>query len=389
MYAYTERFFFRPRLAVFLMSMMRSVLLVGITTVAIAGCGPASQPEVAATSSAPPPLPTFVKHADWGDLPNGWIFGSVSGVAADSQGKVWVLHRPRSVPVEDADRAAPPVVVFDLEGNFVDAWGGPATNYEWPQNEHGIHIDNDGFVWISGNYCTAIANERLESVDDDQVLKLTQDGELVRQIGRASQSGGNADTENFHRPAAMAVHAPTNELFVADGYGNHRVIVLDAETGAFRRMWGAFGRTPIDDDRCGPSFVGPDAPPWNTDQFSIVHGIDVSDDGLVYVADRENGRVQVFTLSGEYLAQVDLGPDANPMTVAFSADEEQRYLFTWSAGQIHVHDRQSLDLLTVIDDDPSSRSVGHLMATDSQGNIYLARLDGGIEKLVLTGAATR
>ena len=223
--------------------------------------------------------------------------------------------------------------------------------------------------------------------NDDHVLKLTPSGELVMQIGRAGESEGNADTENFHRVAAMQVHAPTNEVFVADGYGNHRVIVLDADTGAFKRMWGAFARAPVDEHRCGPSFVGPDAPSWNTDQFSIVHGIAVSNDGLVYVADRENGRVQVFTHGGEYVTQINLRPDANPMTIAFSPDDEQRYLYTWSLGQIHVHDRQSLELATAIDDDPSSEGPGHLMASDSQGNLYLARLAGGLEKLVLTAAA--
>jgi len=369
------------------MSMIRNVF-VGIAALALTGCGEAPEPEVLAnnTRGASSALPTFVKDAGWGTLPNDWVLGTVSGVSVDAQDNVWVLHRPRSVPAEQAHRAAPAVVVLNADGDDIDAWGGPTTDYEWPQNEHGIHIDPDGFVWISGTYCTGMDMDRIP-VNDDHVLKLTPSGELVMQIGRAGESEGNADTENFHRVAAMQVHAPTNELFVADGYGNHRVIVLDADTGAFKRMWGAFGRSPVDEHRCGPSFVGPNAPSWNADQFSIVPGIGVSNDGLVYVAARENGRVQVFTMGGEYLSQIVWGSDANPMTVAFSPDEEQRYLYIWSAGQIHVHERRSLEPLTAIDDDPNVQGPGHLMATDSQGNLYLARLGGGLEKLVLTNAA--
>lgn len=326
----------------------------------------------------------FVKDPDWGHLPNGWVWGSVSGVAIDADDHVWVLHRPRAVSAEQSAKAAPPVVVFDADGNFLDAWGGPAAGLDWPQSEHGIHVDNRGFVWISGNNCAGMGTPGLDPVDDDQVLKLTRDGDLVMQIGRKSQSRGNADTRNFHRPAAMAVYAPTNELFVADGYGNHRVIVLDADTGAYKRMWGAFGSTPIDDNRCGPQFLGADAPAWNREQFSIVHSISVANDGMVYVADRENGRIQVFNLDGTYVSQIEDDARTALMCVALSPDAEQRYLYVWAGGQLRIYDRHTLGLVGAIDDDPTSTGPGHLMAVDSRGNVYLARLTGGIEKLVKT-----
>ena len=181
------------------------------------------------------------------------------------------------------------------------------------------------------------------------------------------------------------MHAPSNELFVADGYGNRRVVVFDAASGAFKRLWGAFGREPADDPRCGAQFLGADAPAWNREQFSIVHSLAVSDDGLVYVADRENGRVQVFTLAGEYLRQIE--DDTLLMSVALSPDAEQRYLYVWGGGAIQVFDRSSLTLVTTIPDRPNA-GPGHLMATDSSGNLYVARLGGGIERLVFDGITT-
>ena len=157
--------------------------------------------------------------------------GAPSSIAIDAEDNVWVLHRPLTLPPEEDAMAAAPVVVFDAAGNFIKAWGGPGDGYEWPQREHGLHIDHEGFVWLGGNNCSTNGLPRVEPVNDDQLLKFTQDGALVMQIGRSDQSRGNADTMNLNRPADQQVHAPTNELFVADGYGNRRVAVFDAETG--------------------------------------------------------------------------------------------------------------------------------------------------------------
>ena len=363
-----------------------------IATVAmtvLTSCGQSDNSAGSAAGSSDSPFPVFTRDAAWGSLDADLVLGTVAGISVDTEDNVWVLHRPRTVPAEQADRAAPPVIRFDASGTMLDAWGGPASGYEWPQNEHGIHADAAGNVWISGNYCTNWINEGLQPTNDDQVLKLTADGAFVMQIGSANGSFGNSDRNNFHRAAAMQVHTATNEIFFADGYGNHRVIVLDADTGVFKRMWGAFGGTPQDDHRCGVGFFGPDAPAWDSEQFSIVHGLAVSDDGMVYVADREHGRLQVFSVDGEYLDQIDLGRGGNIMTVAFSADEDQQFLYLWAQNQIQIYDRQTLELVSALDDPADAGGPGHMLATDSQGNLYLARLAGGLEKLTLTSAAGR
>ena len=143
-----------------------------------------------------------------------------------------MLHRPRTLPPAQLAMAAPPVIVFDGAGNFVKAWGGDGKGYEWPEREHGIYIDYKGFVWIGGNNCPARKLPGLKPVADDQLLKFTQDGKFVMQIGHSNRSGGNADTKNLQQPADEFVYGKTNELFVADGYGNHRVAIYDAETGS-------------------------------------------------------------------------------------------------------------------------------------------------------------
>ena len=193
------------------------------------------------------------------------------GLSIDADNNIWVLHRPRTVPEELADRAAPPVMVFDTEGNFIQGWEGEGDGYEWPGTEHGIFVDHDGFVWITGS-----------GQGDDQLLKFTKEGEFVMQIGRANQSGGNTDTGNVNRPADVYVYPPTNEFFVADGYGNWRVIVFDAETG---ELWDAFGNPPT--DRVEGEVPDGSSP----EHFDLVHGVRVSNDGQVYVSERAGMRL--------------------------------------------------------------------------------------------------
>ena len=259
----------------------------------------------AQAQTAPPrALPTFEVDASWPKVPAKWKLGDASSIAFDEHDNVFVLHRPRTLPPEQAAMAAPPVMVFDPAGNFIKAWGGAGSGFDWPEREHGIHIDHKGFVWIGGNNCPTSGLAGLKPLADDALLKFTQDGKFVLQIGHSTQSKGNADTANVHRAADAWVHRKTNELFVADGYGNHRVIVFDADTGAFKRMWGAFGNKPVDDDHCEivtpKSF--PDGP--GPDQFSVVHAIRVAHDGTVYVADREYRRVQMFAPDGKFLKQL-------------------------------------------------------------------------------------
>ena len=363
------------------------VVLVSITLAGV-GCQGASEPEVTADAAADVAptrnIPTFRVDPDWPQVPAEWKLGDVSSIAIDLDDNAWLLHRPRILPVEDADVTAPPVVGFDPDGAFLRAWGGAAEGYDWPQREHGIHIDQEGYFWLGGNNCIARNLPRLEPVDDDQILKFRSDGEFIMQIGRASASGGNADSENLHAPADVFVHAPTNELFVADGYGNHRVAVFDADTGDFKRMWGAFGNVPEDNDLCPPPSLDsvPDGP--GPQQLSIVHALRVSNDGQVYVADRENRRVQVFTLDGEYLDQIVWGETAFARNVALSPDPLQQFLYVGGGAGVMVFDRQSLDFLTTIEGN-GVIGPGHQIQTDSQGNLYIAATGSGFQRLLFTG----
>ena len=180
-------------------------------------------------------VPKFEVDPSWPKLPAKWVFGQVSSVSVDENGHAWVLQRPNTVRADQKGHAAPPVLEFDENGNFVQGWGGPGEGYDWPEIEHGIYVDPKGFIWLGGNGKT-----------DNHLVKFTKAGKFVMQIGQKSASKGNKDTQNVKQAADIFVYAKTNELFVADGYGNSRIIVFDADTGAFKRMWGAFGNKPLD-----------------------------------------------------------------------------------------------------------------------------------------------
>jgi DNA-binding beta-propeller fold protein YncE len=331
------------------------------------------------TVTAQTSLPTFEVDKAWPKVPAKWKLGDASSFAIDAKDNVWLLHRPRTLKPDQAPMAAPPVMVFDTDGNFVKAWGGAANGFEWPQREHGIHIDSKGFVWISGNNCPTNGLPGLKPVADDQLLKFAQDGKFIMQVGHSNQSKGNSDTNNVHRAADMWFRQQTNELFVADGYGNHRVIVLDADSGAFKRMWGAFGNKPIDDDHC--EVVTPktieDPGPQN---FSIVHAIRVARDGTVYVADRENRRVQVFTPEGKFVKQIVRPATPFARDLALSPDPGQQFLYVGNGDDIVVIDRKALTVVGSIKV-PGQIGGGHHIAVDSKGNIYIAQTTMGLQKL--------
>jgi DNA-binding beta-propeller fold protein YncE len=319
--------------------------------------------------------PAFKVDPAWPTIPNNWQFGQVASVAIDAQDHVWVLQRPGTLTPAEKPRAAPPLLEFDPAGKFVQAWGGPGEGYEWPNSEHGVYVDPKGFVWIGGN-----------GDNDHQILKFTKAGKFVMQIGRAGKSTGNADTRNLNQPADTFVYAKTNELFVADGYGNRRVIVFDADTGAFKRMWGAFGNMPTDGaPDLSQADIGADGSP----QFiQPVHAARVSNDGLVYVSDRGGKRVQVFTIDGKFLSQVFIGrdckaPDCGNGTTAartaFSPDAAQRFLFVGNRSQakVMVFDRKTLALLDSFGrwgSAPGEFGTLHHMAADSKGNLYVTEV---------------
>jgi hypothetical protein len=336
-----------------------------------------------ATAAESQGLPVFEVDRAWPKVPAQWKLGDASSVAVDAQDNIWVLHRPRTLKPEQAAMAAPPVIVFDTAGNYIKAWGGAGNGYEWPEREHGIHIDSKGFVWLGGNSCPTNGLPGLKPVADDQLLKFTQDGKFVMQIGHSNQSKGDADTLNLHRPADAWVYPPTNEIFVADGYGNHRVAVFDADSGKFKRMWGAFGNKPVDDDHCQivrPSSFSDPGP----QQFSIVHAIRVAKDGTVYVADREYRRVQMFTKEGKFLKQLVRTDTAFANNLALSSDAGQQFLYVGGGNSIFIVDRKTLEIVGNIQP-PGIIGGGHQIAVDGKGNIYIAQTTAGLQKLTYKG----
>ena len=331
-------------------------------------------------------LPRFEPDPYWPKpLPNNWMLGQVSGTAVDSEDHIWVLHRPRTLADHDAyavsGRAdccvpAPAVIEFDEGGNVLQAWGGstaPGADgelYRWPDNEHGIALDDNGNVWITGN-----GNE------DAQILKFTSEGEFLLQIGRYGQSQGSNDTANLGRPAGLAFYA--NEVFVADGYANRRVIVFDAETGAYKRHWGAYGNRPDDTAPRTRMFEGAGSP-----QFNLVHGIAISNDGIVYVGDRVNNRIQAFRPDGTFINEVYIeretsAPEGTGFDIGFSADAAQRYFYVpdGSNKKVQIVDRPTMALVGFFGGHgghgPGDFYHIHSIATDSQGNVYLGEVNEG------------
>ena len=269
--------------------------------VVLAAGGAVLQKAAAAQAPARAQAPMFQVDPLWPKpLPNKWVIGSTVGLSIDSRDHVWIIYRLSTV--EDNEKAgtlkngdccftAPQVLEFDPDGNVVSSFGGPGPGYEWPDSEHGIFVDHKDNVWLSGN-----------GAKDSELLKFTRQGKFLMQIGHKGQSKGSNDTANVKMAANMDVDPATNELFVADGYGNKRVIVYDADTGAYKRHWGAYGHKPDDAD---PGKYNPDAPP--PQQFrGPVHCASLSKDGLVYVCDRTANRIQVFKKDGTYVKEVFL-----------------------------------------------------------------------------------
>src|SRR5438874_9871995 len=351
--------------------------------ISLSAAGLAALPQAAGAQGRS--LPTFEVDKTWPKVPANMKVGDVSSIAIDAKDNAWVLSRPRTLKGDDLKRAAPPIMIFDAQGNYVRGWGGNGQGYEWPEREHGITIDYKGFVWLGGNSCPTNGLPGLRPVADDQLLKFTQDGKFVMQIGHSNQSKGNADTRNLHRPADVWVYPQTNELFVADGYGNHRIAVFDADSGAFKRMWGAFANTPMDDDHCQivtpKSFSDPGPP-----QLSIVHAIRVAKDGTVYIADREYRRVQMFTKEGKFLKQLVKNDIPFARDLALSPDPDQQYLYVGGDKGIFIVDRKTLAIVGNIQP-PGIIGPGHEIAVDSKGNLYIAQTTAGLQKLTFKGMA--
>jgi DNA-binding beta-propeller fold protein YncE len=356
-------------------------------------------------------------------LPNHWIVGNTIGVSVDAQDHIWIIHRAGSLermetyaaatpPASDCCSAAPPVLEFDEEGNLIGHWGGPGPGYNWPDSNHGITVDYKGNVWIGGNgrgqapaagagsAPAAGATPAPEGqaapgyYNDNMILKFTADGKFLMQIGKPGQSKGSNDIENLKGPAKLFVDPKTNELYVADGYGNHRVIVFDAETGKYKRHWGAYGKKP-DDTNLGR--YNPNDPP--AQQFrNPVHCAELSNDNLLYVCDRPNDRIQVFKPDGTFVKEQILYKntlgDGSVWDIAFSKDAQQKYIFLADGAneKVHVLDRESLQVLTSFGDggrQPGQFYAVHSIATDSKGNVFTTETYRGqrVQKFVNKGLA--
>jgi hypothetical protein len=342
-------------------------------------------------------VPTFAVDASWPKpLPNNWTIGQVGGITADSQGHIWVIHRPKSLTDDEkgADLkpprskccvSAPPVLEFDEAGNLLRSWGGPGEGYEWVGREHGIETDDKGNVWLTGN------------ADNDNVaMKFSADGKFIMQIGKIAPTKGSNDTTQLGKPAEITFVKEDNELYVADGYGNRRVIVFDATTGAYKRHWGAYGNKPNDDKQAA---YDPAAPV--SQQFgNPVHCVKVTNDGFVYVCDRINNRIQVFKKDGTFVKEWfyeknTLGNGA-VWDVAVWPDPKQSYLLGADGENNEIRVIKREDGTVVGSFGRNGRNAGqfhwiHAMAVDAKGNVYTAEVDTGkrIQKFRLTSDALR
>jgi DNA-binding beta-propeller fold protein YncE len=327
-------------------------------------------------------------------LPNHWLLGMTIGVWVDDQDHVWIIHRGAAtlndnekaldLKVGECCTAAPPVLVFDQAGNLVRAWGGPGPGYEWPESNHGVHVDYKGNVWIGGN-----------GPKDAHVLKFTRDGKFLMQIGHHGKNAGSNDLENFGRVAKIWVDPKTNEAYIADGYLNKRVAVLDADTGKMKRYWGAYGNKP-DDANLGK--YDPKAPPAK--QFrNPVHCVERTNDGLVYVCDRANDRVQVFRPDGTFVKEAFFAKETlgsgSAWDIAFSKDPEQRYIFLADGTneKVRVILRETLEEITNFGDggrQPGQFFGVHSIAADSKGNLYTTETYEGkrVQRFVYKGMGT-
>ncbi len=336
-------------------------------------------------------IPHFEVDPFWPQpLPNKWILGRTIGIAVDERDHLFVVHRDQNSMFMNQEigltlgraeccTAAPPILEFDADGNLINAWGGPGDGYTWPESNHGIEVAPDGNVWIGGN-----------GSGDSHVLVFTRDGQFVREIGIPGEPTDSLSTVSFSRVAEIAIDETAGEAYFADGYGNKRVAVVDVATGAFKRFWGAYGNTPVDErvtyDPNLPlpqQFVGP------------VHCAEPSNDGLIYVCDRGADRIQVFRPDGTFVKEGQVAPltlAGSTWDISFSPDEDQEFIYLADGGNFNVHilDRESLEVLAEFGEggrQPGLFFAPHSIVTDSQGNIYTTETYEGkrVQKFLFQG----
>ena len=345
--------------------------------------------------------PTFEVDPLWPKpLPNHWVLGAIIGVAVDDRDHVWIVHRDSTLNAGEIEAStdpkiavdcctpAPPVLEFDQAGNLIQAWGGPGDGYQWPEANHGISIDYKGNVWIGSS-----------GADDAQVLKFTRDGTFLLQVGRPGQSNGNHDMANFSRPTKIFVDPRANEAYVADGYGNRRIVVIDADTGEFKRYWGGYGNVPDESEAVRYDPTGPPAKQFGSITSKAVHCAELSNDRLLYVCDRKNNRIQVFRPDGTFVQEMfiereTLGSGA-VWDIAFSRDADQKYLFVADGTneKVYIVERKPLEMVSSFG--AGGRQPGqfygtHSIATDTFGNVYTTETFEGkrLQKFIYKGMGT-
>ncbi len=379
-----------------------SALLASVVALGAAGRGLEARAKVRAVQA-----PTFEVDPFWPrPLPNHWVMGNVIGVGVDARDHVFIVHRADTFdpqreigaaanpPLSECCVPAPPVIEFDPEGNVVSAWGGPPADksYVWPTSNHGISVDDQGNIWIGGN---GGGNATTGQGPDSHILKFTHDGKYLATIGVPGQPTNSAAKDHFGRVAKISFDFAAQEAFIADGYANHRVAVLDMKTGAMKRMWGGYGNVPSDSN-FGP--YNPDVPLIK--QFRTpVHCAEPSNDGLVYVCDRPNDRIQVFKKDGSFVKEKIIMPrtlgDGSVWDIAWSKDKDQKYMFLADGKNEHIYvmDRQSLEILTMFGDggrQPGQWFAVHSIATDSKSNIFTTETYEGkrVQKFAYKGIRT-
>ena len=342
-------------------------------------------------------------------LPNHWVFGSVTGVAVDAQDHIWVTHRGGD-SLEGNEKgmmlnpptssvccvAAPFVLELDGTGKVVSSFGGPGQGYDWVQSPGSLTVDAKGNVWVTGAGLepappAAAGRGRAGGppagappAADAHVLKFDKTGKFLLQIGKPGNLGTGASQDALNRPSAVAVDAAANEVFVADR-GSRRIVVFNAETGAYKRHWGAYGEAPGAD----PGAYDPAAPAAR--QFRDVTCVEIGKDNLVYVCDRSSNRLQVFQKDGKFVKEAVIAKETKGVVVtgqfgvvssagavwdiAFSNDANQRYIFVADGHnkRIIVLDKATMNQVGTIGaggKQPGRFVAVGSIAVDSRGNLY-------------------
>jgi DNA-binding beta-propeller fold protein YncE len=403
-------------------------LLLGATPLVLGAEAALAQAKTAKTAASSPQGPRFEVDMLWPKpMPNRWILGSATGVAVDSRDHIYVLSIPdyftarteigsaTNPPTGECCTPTPPVVEYDASGALVGNWGGPANGAQWPTQAARIAIDPKGNFWIGG-----------AGGNDTRIVRFSSDGKYLGEIGKAvaaapaatqaaaapdtayagvsrggagragfqagrpgaapagrggrgrgGRGGGapalppdNASLEMFGGAMGFSFDAAANEAFVADGSRNHRVAVVDINTGAIKRVWGAYGKKPEDAAAARGA---------TSQQFGVVSCATLSKDGMVYVCDRTNNRIQVFKKDGSFVKEKTVAPntlaEGSVWDIAFSHDPQQKYLYVADGAnqKIWILDRSSLAVISSFGDggrQPGEFYAVNAIATDSKGNIY-------------------